>query len=539
MRIIIEPTKERVRRTGACRPAHIQPRPAPEVILYGADRSRGHISGYKIRQRRPPKPSQTPIIGDDDAVVLSVDDDLLVPGAGLVAGVDSGPGALSVPDVESVLGATGVKRGRVGKYTRAARGRLGDAVLSVGHKLVPERRGKRNGRPVFFRPGSLVTLTYRAGHVPHIDPCYAHLFAFWKQLKRVPGWEKAWGVQVREYQENGSLHFHLLVHWGLNCWTRPFSEVQAWLSKTWAGIVAKDMGPDEYHLRAGTNIKPIISDKMLDVYISKGGVQKLQPGAIMASELSKHVQKSGEVLLAALEDELDPDERLRRLDALLDEAVGHHWWGYLDAPRFKAEARVTRVESTPEVAYALKNANDESWVAFFEGKGIKREKWEIPQRASGVVSDRIIAQAGVRGALMSSCWVDELTGEVHEVPTVPAMLVQAVGGGVVEVAGGVSALGSAPRVVPCLWRPLGSPPLSRGGLSLVRPPGASPPPLGPSGFPLCRGCGEEESSVRDGLCIYCDKSLPGTPGRAAPSVRRSRQGARSAEPLLLFPGLPP
>ena len=546
MRIIIEPTKERVRRTGACEPAHIQPRPDPEVILFGADRERRHISGYRMRRRRSPKPAPAVLFqgfgndNDDDDEGLLVEPVSKPPAIPVLKVRPEGLATSDLVDAGVVLGATGAKRGRVREYTQAARRRLREAVLSIGHELLPRKRGRRKGtgRPCFFWRASLITLTYREGHVPPIDTCYAHLAAFWKQLKRVPGWENACGVQVREYQENGSLHFHLLVHWGVNRWTRPFSEVQAWLSETWAGIVAKDQGPDEYHLRAGTNICPVLTDKMLEVYVSQGGVQKLQPGAGMAGELSKRLQKSSDVLLAMVDSEPDAAEQARRLDALLSEAEGHEWWGYLDGPRFKALARVTRAEVSPEVARKLERATRGDWLAFFEKKGVKVKRWEIPQYAMGVVSDRIIAEVGVRQALMEAVWVDENTGEVHEVPTAPALIVVAVGGGSVQVAPAVSAaqpepqevvIGgmamlfwpdaggppSGPRVIPAMWLSRGSPPLSRGGLGVVKPPGAGPPVFGPTGLPTCTDCGDPQLKLDQGLCIHCDGTLP----RGVPPVR--------------------
>ena len=480
-----------------CEPAHIQPRPDPEVILFGADRERRHISGYRIRRRRSPKSPPAVLFqgfgNDNDDEGLLVEPVSKPPTIPVLKVPPEGPATSGLVDAGVVRGATGVKRGRVKKYSRGSSRRLRETVLSIGHELLPRRRGWRKGKPYFFRPASFITLTYREGHVPHIDTCYAHLAAFWRRLKRVPGWESACGVEIREYQENGSLHFHLLVHWGVNRWTKPFSEVQKWLSETWADIVAQAMGPDESHLRAGTNIAPVLTDKMLEAYVSKGGVQKLQPGVGMATELSKRMQKSVEAGLAAVDAEPDAAEQERLLDVLLDEAEGHHWWGYLDGPRFKALARVVLAKVAPEVAHKLERATDENWLAYYEKKGIEVERWEIPKYAMGHISDRIIDEAGVRDALMNARWVDELTGEVYEVPAVPSLLVRTLGGGSVQ----------------------------------------GPPSPGPTGLRLCADCGQDRGELKNGLCVWCDDTLPPGTGRKSPV--RVAKPRREADPSLFGP----
>ena len=479
---------------GACEATHIRPRPAPEVILFGTDRERRHISGYRIRRRRSPKPAPAVLFqgfgNDNDDEGLFVKPVSKPPTIPVLKVPPEGLATSGLVDAGVVRGATGVKRARVKKYSRGAQRRLREAVLSIGHELLPRRCGRRKGKPHFFRPASFITLTYREGYVPHIDTCYAHLAAFWRRLKRVPGWENAYGVEIREYQENGSLHFHLLVHWGVNRWTKPFSEVQKWLSETWADIVAKAMGPDESHLRAGTNIGPVLTDKMLEVYVSKGGVQKLQPGAGMATELSKRVQKSVEAGLAAVDAEPDAAEQER----LLDEAEGHHWWGYLDRPRFKALARVVLAEVAPEVAHKLERATDESWLSYYEKKGIEVERWKVPKYAMGHISDRIIDETGVRDALMNARWVDELTGEVYEVPTVPALLVRTVGGGSVQ----------------------------------------GPPSPGRTGLRLCADCGQNRGELKAGLCIWCEPGLL-PPGSGRKSPVRNAKPRREASPSLFRP----
>ena len=238
---------------------------------------------------------------------------------------------------------------------------------------------------------------------------YRHLRAWWKRVKR--RFSGAWGVFVREYQVNGAIHFHVLIHWGVARWTTSWADMQVWMSETWAEVVAVDMGEDELHRKAGTNIRPVLTQKMLAEYVAKGGVQKLQPGAGLAAELSKRIQKGVQVQLGEA-GALAEAEREARLDQLLEESRGHHWWGYLDRERVKAHAREVVADVGPEVVGAVKRENDRNWVGYLEAKGVEVDPLRIPQRASGRVSDRIIEAAGVREQLLAATWVDAKTGEV-------------------------------------------------------------------------------------------------------------------------------
>lgn len=489
-----------VRRTWACLLSHIGPDPR-RVVLLGVDRSRNHISGYRItrpRQARVTVPY--PHVQPTEAEVE----------AAKVASIST-PSALAV----GVAGATGVKRGQVTHYSDEARKRLKAAVLTVGHELLPRKRGERQGKPQFFVPASFVTLTYHAPNVPHIDVCYRHLRAWWKRVKR--RFPDAWGLFVREYQASGALHFHALLHWGVNRWTTAWADMQSWISNTWAEIVAVDLGEDEQHRQAGTNVRPVLTQQMLAEYVAKGGVQKLQPGVGLAVELSKRVQKGIQAQLGEADALADDVARAERYAALLEEARGHHWWGYLDRKRAKAHAREVIADVGSDVVRALKGENDRNWMQYLESRGVEVDPLRIPQRASGRISDRIIEAAGVRHRLMTATWIDAKTGECLGEPVeVSAVQAVVVGGedlGQGQVVAWPRAGSAAVRAVPALWAPVGvlrlPPLLAEVPKSGPGPPGPKPPRLSAKGYPLCVRCGVEQFRLGGGgLCVRCDGSLP-------------------------------
>ncbi len=110
--------------------------------------------------------------------------------------------------------------------------------------------------------------------------------AFIKALVRK--WPEAWGIWRMEFQPNRAdhaVHFHYLawdgpgvegmrrydlksraVLWMPKRLSQKNEEIFKWLSETWYRIVGSG---DERHLRAGTQIKPIESPRMVASYISK------------------------------------------------------------------------------------------------------------------------------------------------------------------------------------------------------------------------------------------------------------------------------
>ena len=157
------------RRPWACLLPHIGPR-LRQVILLGADRGRDHISGYRITRPRKvetvpyplPQPPESEVEAAKMAPISSPSSTL----ARDVSDVDVGF------EAAFVAGVTGKKRGQVVRYSDEARKRLTTAVLSVGHELLPRKRGQRRGKLQFFVPASFVTLTYHVPNIPHIDTCY-------------------------------------------------------------------------------------------------------------------------------------------------------------------------------------------------------------------------------------------------------------------------------------------------------------------------------------------------------------------------------
>ena len=528
------------------RPKSYGSRPPPEIEILGADRRRDIISAVIVRHRPPSvSKSKTPATeSEPQAPVVLVENPAdLVPGADLdelgqmvEAALMVGEGVEVEDAFDVVAGATGAKRGQVTVYTRAVQKRFREAVLVIGHLLVPLRRGRRNGKPMFFHPASFITLTYHKGHVPDAETCDNQIDRFIKRFRR--RFPRAFGLRVREFQLNGSLHHQWVVHWGEDRWTEPWKVRHDWVRENWADVVAREMGPDPDHFMAGTQVSAVISAKAIADYVAKGGVQKLQPGAAVAADFTKRAQKAPPA----------------------DHLVGHKWWDYINREAYDREARRCRVQVAPDVARAIDKARRESWERFFERKGVEVEPWKIPGWASGRHSDEILAAAGARRAVLSASWENVLTGEVDDGevfdPSALRMAAAISAGNLTLdaaaeqiVAQRQSPPSVAAQVVPALWMPLGSPPLSRGGLSLVRPPGAGPPrPRPPKAPPtpvsvvasgpftrivFCPACGDVQLRLKAGLCVHCDGTLPRGSGRKA--VWRGAEPRRETENSLFGP----
>ena len=82
---------------------------------------------------------------------------------------------------------------------------------------------------------------------PTPDAVQAHFKAFCQRFKRATG-RPMRCIWVREFQDRGASHFHLLVLWPKTIKGRPS---KVWLSRTWYQIVGSG---DPRHLRAGTRI---------------------------------------------------------------------------------------------------------------------------------------------------------------------------------------------------------------------------------------------------------------------------------------------
>ena len=500
----------------------------PEILILGADRRRGIISGVIVRRRRRRaagalvSSGEKPFViipdGDPEEVeaILEAAHQVAVDAGGMVEAVEAAEA------VEAVGGATGAKRGQIGPYTPAVRKRFREAVLAIGHLLVPRCQGMRNGKSVFFHPASFLTLTYHEGRVPSAAICARHLGTFIKAFRR--RFPAAFALRVREFQRNGSLHHQWVVCWGETVWTEPWRVRHEWVRETWADIVEADMGPDPAHRKACTQLSAVISAKALADYVAKGGVQKLQPGAAVAADLTKRAQK------------MPPPDHLE----------GHKWWAFVNRKAYDRAARRFRVRVAPPVALAIESAMWESWQALFGRKEIEVDPWRVPRWASGRYSDEILAAASARQAVLSAEWEDVKTGEVDDgrgFDVSAQRLAVSIASGEVTLEGAAEQIAAqvrpppsvSVRVVPALWMPAGSPPLSRGGLSLVRPPGAGPPRSLP-GPVHCANCGREQSRLGPkGLCIICQPGfLPPGGGRKANTPGRGAEPRREEGPRSLF-----
>jgi len=98
---------------------------------------------------------------------------------------------------------------------------------------------------------SIVTLTYPAAFVPDGRLVKSHLNSFLQYLRR----RKIKYLWVLEFQQRGAAHFHILVSDYIN---------KNDLSNEWYNVVSSG---DERHLRAGTQIQSIKSEKHLFSYL--------------------------------------------------------------------------------------------------------------------------------------------------------------------------------------------------------------------------------------------------------------------------------
>ena len=284
---------------------------------------------------------------------------------------ESGPGGL---------------RGEIGGYTSASRKRLRQTVLAVESALLPRRRGKR-----FYRPATFATLTYPRVWDPDPKTWKRDLETFGKALgRRYPG---AWFIWALEIQKRGAPHFHLILHWNDQRQFESYKVRQAWISETWARIVGKGT-PDPEHLKAGTNLRPLVTPKLLRVYVEKPGT-KLHPAHMAGRELAKRGPQKG------------------------GSGFGR-WWGIWNRPGYQACAVVVVVDVSLDVAAQLAVGIEADWQEYFEALNRLRvvqgkPPFEIgeylPRHVAGRAVDAVLDATGTREAVFGADWIDVNTGE--------------------------------------------------------------------------------------------------------------------------------
>ena len=179
------------------------------------------------------------------------------------------------------------KRGEVGGFSYASKRRLREAIWSVTPAVLAR---KDRQKKAWISPASFITLTYPATFEPDTAICKVHLQTWWKRIVRA--WPDSWGFWVIEQQSRGAWHFHLLVRWPGETSRRAWLERMAWVSRTWADVVAEGGRADDDHLKAGTRVDRVVTVDKLTEYVAKPGtkiVTRKSDG--LARELTKHAQK--------------------------------------------------------------------------------------------------------------------------------------------------------------------------------------------------------------------------------------------------------
>lgn len=135
-----------------------------------------------------------------------------------------------------------VKRGRISEFTKKSRLRLMREMSKM----------RRDALPV------LVTLTYPAVYPDNPKIWKRHLDNFLKRLQRK--YPNISGVWKLEPQKRGAPHFHLLV------WGAPYLGLLHCVALMWFQVVGSG---DEKHLRAGTRVEQVKSQRGVMFYASK------------------------------------------------------------------------------------------------------------------------------------------------------------------------------------------------------------------------------------------------------------------------------
>jgi len=176
------------------------------------------------------------------------------------------------------------KRGKITDFTPKSRTRL-------IRKLAKART---------TRHGYFITLTY-----PDIFPFDAqswknHLHTITVYLqRRFPGCSGLWRMEFKvrktgEYHEGFiAPHFHLLV-FGVALPQEAEYRLKKWISVTWAKIVNSD---DHRHLKAGTNVRPILNKKHAYRYVAKYAAKLHNDEFSIVANVGRHWGRFGNLEL--------------------------------------------------------------------------------------------------------------------------------------------------------------------------------------------------------------------------------------------------
>ena len=271
-------------------------------------------------------------------------------------------------------------------YNSHHRRALREAVHSIEPAVLP--RKLESGR--WHRPGSFATLTYPAIWPKDPAKWKRDLLKWGMRLQRKhPG---TWAIWALEIQRRGAPHYHLIVRWPRLARGETWKDRQAWLSLSWAQVVAgrgKPVDPD--HLKAGTNIKPMVTSKALVEYLAKPGSKiTVAPAAEEMSKLRQKTEGRGEGRAGA--------------------AQGR-WWGIHNRRAFKACATKIVVDLPTLTRARLYIAIERTWREF-ERQYCKTPMDYLPQWAAGRDLRQIIEEAALQRDLFAALQADADTGEL-------------------------------------------------------------------------------------------------------------------------------
>ena len=258
------------------------------------------------------------------------------------------------------------KRGEVGGFSYASKRRLREAIWSVTPAVLAR---KDRQKKAWISPASFITLTYPATFEPDTAICKVHLQTWWKRIVRA--WPDSWGFWVIEQQSRGAWHFHLLVRWPGETSRRAWLERMAWVSRTWADVVAEGGRADDDHLKAGTRVDRVVTVDKLTEYVAKPGtkiVTRKSDG--LARELTKHAQK---------------------------ETAGQgRWWGIFSRANYKKSAQTVVAHLPEKTRIRLARQVNLVWQSHAERHGFDFE--HHPTWVSGALAEEALHRAGLTQA---------------------------------------------------------------------------------------------------------------------------------------------
>ena len=334
------------------------------MTIYGAQRAGGdgRVAAIRVRSVRQ----------------IEIDPEVL--------GEPRGPGG---PRDKGPKQGGGDVRGDCAGYTYAVRRRHREAIWAIEPSLLPRRM--RDGR-IWF-PCSFLTLTLPERLWATPPARWKHwLDLWWAKVAR--RWPDAFGVWGLEFQHRGGPHFHILARWPSERDAAGWRRRQKWLSKSWAATVAGRGAPIPLdHLRAGTNLKPVVGPETIAEYLAKPGEtegkappRRLHVAHAAAAEAVKRTQKTA------------PVPRVGR------------WWGIVGRDEYARCKVVLEAELPAQTAARIAVALQVDWERWSERKGFEPKHW--PKWASGEAVERIIAEAGANLELWAADWIDPATGEL-------------------------------------------------------------------------------------------------------------------------------